>query len=104
MQAENCAESATTVAPQIAATVNSNAGLPPKKNPMIKQQKPLMAIATDVTTVLPMRSARRPPETHPIAPAPKTKNVETPARRECSPRLAAIITGTHVHIAYNSHI
>src|SRR5215213_11669652 len=73
-QDENCAESATTVAPQIAATSNNNNGLPPYSNPITRQQVPLIAMAHDVTKVRPTRSAIRPATTQPIAPAPITRN------------------------------
>src|ERR1043165_4698996 len=71
---ENCAEAATTLAPQITATSNSGHTLPPNKNPTSKQQLPLIAIATDVTTVRPTRSAIKPATTQPIAPDPITRN------------------------------
>src|SRR6185295_6551457 len=76
---ENCAESATTVAPQIAATSKSTNGLPPYKNPITRQHVPLIAIAHDVTNVRPIRSAINPATTQPIAPAPITMNDPTSA-------------------------
>src|SRR6185295_2592277 len=78
-QAENCAESATTDAPQMAATNNSRNGLPPYRKPIRRQQLPLSAIAHDVTTVRPTRSATRPAATLPTAPQPITKNEATSA-------------------------
>src|SRR5215211_4374992 len=98
---ENCAESATTVAPQIAATSNSNAGLPPYNNPITKQHVPLIAIAHDVTRVLPTRSAINPATTQPIAPAPITMNDPISASFGSpfwSARLERIITGIQIHI------
>src|SRR5687767_1031416 len=82
---ENCAESATTVAPQIAATNNSNNGFPPYSNPITKQQEPLIAMAHDVTRVLPIRSATNPATTQPIAPAPMTMNEPSSANRGSPP-------------------
>src|SRR4030095_2751774 len=73
-QAENCAESATTVAPQIAATNKSSKGIPQNRKPISRQQLPLIAIAHDVTTVRPMRSATNPAATQPTAPQPITRN------------------------------
>src|SRR5262249_13772632 len=77
---ENCAESATTLAPQITASNNNAHTAPPNKKPTSKQQLPLIAIATDVTTVRPTRAAMSPATTHPIAPDPITKNDPTSAR------------------------
>src|ERR1043165_7723797 len=104
---EHCAESATTLAPQTTASNNSGHTLPPNKNPTSKQQLPLIAIATDVTTVRPTRSAIRPATTHPIAPEPITRNDPASANVEstaaglpcCAARLARIITGIQIHIA-----
>src|SRR6267142_468278 len=73
-QAENCAESATTLAPQMAATISSRIGFAPNSNPIIRQQLPLIAIAHEVTIVRPTRSAIRPAETQPSAPQPTTRN------------------------------
>src|SRR5437667_10422240 len=73
-QAENCAESATTLAPQIAATIRRAIGWAPKNNPIIKQQLPLIVIATEVTIVLPRRSAMRPAMTQPMPPQPIITN------------------------------
>src|SRR4029450_8335477 len=104
---ENCAESATTVAPQIAATNNSNDGLPPNRKPTTKQQLPLIAIAHEVTTVRPTRSAIKPATAHPIAPAPITTNDPASASFGETPRAAKLdrnIKGIHVHIAYSSHM
>src|SRR4029079_3078165 len=98
---ENCAESATTVAPQIAATINSNTGLLPYNNPITKQHVPLIAIAHDVTRVLPTRSAIKPATTQPIAPAPITMNDPISANSELAFRIARlerIITGTQIHM------
>src|SRR5262245_31362009 len=104
---ENCAESATTLAPQITASNNSAHTLPPNKKPTSKQQLPLIAIATDVTTVRPTRSAISPATTHPIAPAPITANDPISAKIG-SPlwvvTLARIIVGIQTHIAYSSHM
>src|SRR6185312_7694632 len=71
---ENCAESATTVAPQIVATISSNTGLPPYSSPITKQHEPLIAMAHDVTVVRPTRSAINPATTQPTAPEPITRN------------------------------
>src|SRR3954463_1990356 len=79
---ENCAESATTLAPQITARNNNGHTLPPNRNPTSKQQLPLIAIATEVTTVLPTRSAIRPATTQPTAPDPITRNEPTSANVE----------------------
>src|SRR5215471_5760052 len=106
-QAENCAESATTLAPQIAATVKSTIGLAPNNNPISKQQLPLTAIAAEVTTVLPIRSAIKPANTHPTAPEPMTTKDPTSANAALllrAARLARIMKGIQVHIAYSSHM
>src|SRR5882672_12452989 len=81
-QAENWAESATTLAPQIAATIRSRIGFAPNSNPITRQQLPLIAIAHEVTIVRPTRSAIRPATTQPAAPQPITKNEETSASDE----------------------
>ena len=67
--AENCAESATTLAPQMAATASSSAGCAPNRKPTARQHAPLNIIAAEVTAVRPTRSARRPAATQPNAPA-----------------------------------
>src|SRR4029079_2278549 len=98
---ENCAESATTVAPQIAATTNSTTGLPPYNNPITKQHVPLIAIAHDVTRVLPTRSAINPATTQPIAPAPITMNdpISASSGSACpSALLERITTRTQTHL------
>src|SRR5438876_11715770 len=106
-QVENCAESATTLAPQIAATVKSSKGCAPKNNPIIKQQLPLIPMAHEVTIVRPARSATRPATTQPAAPLPITRNDPTSAhagsllRRE---RLARIMAGIQGHMASSSHL
>src|SRR5688500_16954389 len=104
---ENCAESATTLAPHTTASSNNNTGFPPNKNPTSKQQLPLIAMAHDVTIVRPTRSAINPATTHPIAPAPITRNDPTSEKMgfpPCAVTLARIITGTQIHIAYSSHM
>src|ERR1700754_704577 len=65
---ENCAESATTLAPQITASNNNGSALPPYKKPTSKQQLPLIAMDHDVTTARPTRPEINPATTHPIAP------------------------------------
>src|ERR1043166_6825261 len=57
---ENCAESATTLAPQITASNSNSERLPPNKNPTSNQQLPLIAMAPDVTIVRPTRSEIKP--------------------------------------------
>src|SRR5438067_9772765 len=106
-QAENCAESATTLAPQIAATIIRAIGCAPNSSPITRQQLPLIAIAAEVTIVLPTRSAMRPAMTQPTAPQPITTNDPTSANAGLLSRtdkLARIINGTQVHIAYSSHM
>src|SRR5688572_6509219 len=101
-QVENCAESATTLAPQIAATISSNKGCAPKNKPIIKQHPPLIPIAHEVTSVRPSRSASKPAMTQPAAPLPITRNEPASAQDGSLPRierLARIITGIQVHIA-----
>src|ERR1044072_2084976 len=105
--AENCAESATTLAPHTAATVKSSAGCAPNRKPTTTQHAPLTTIAAEVTTVRPTLSASRPATTHPTAPAPMTTNEAASASDAPCPRaerLARIITGAQVHIAYSSHM
>src|SRR5882724_205448 len=107
MQAENCGESAITVTPQTADTANKKNGLAPNRKPTSKQQVPLMAMAPEVTAVLPTRSASNPPPTQPSAPQPMIRNDENSASSEevcCAARLARIITGIQAHIAYSSHM
>src|SRR5215212_9958591 len=97
--AENCAESATTLAPHTAATPSSSAGCAPNRNPTVKQHAPLTTIAAEVTTVLPILSASRPAATQPNAPEPMTTNDAASASDAPCPRaerLARIITGAHV--------
>src|SRR6266567_9321425 len=106
-QVENCAESATTLAPQTAAIKSRKTGFAPKNIPTARQQLPLIAIAHEVTTVRPTLSAITPAAKQPTAPQPMTRNDATSASAGLSPckaRLARIITGTQVHIAYNSHM
>jgi hypothetical protein len=100
-QDENWAESATTVAPQMAATSNSKNGLPPYKNPITKQHVPLIAMAHDVTSVRPTRSAIKPATTQPTAPAAITINEPSSANRGspfCCAMLERIITGIQIHM------
>src|ERR1043165_111069 len=106
-QAENCAESATTLAPQMAATISNAIGLAPNNNPITRQQLPLIIIAAEVTIVLPTRSAIAPATTQPIAPHPMTRNDPTSASAGSllrAARLARIMKGIHVDIAYSSHM
>src|SRR5712692_3849342 len=101
-QAENCAESATTLAPQMAATIRSKIGLAPNRKPITRQQLPLIAMAHEVTTVRPTRSAISPAITHPAAPQPITRNEATSASDGSllrSDKLARIMNGIQVHIA-----
>src|SRR5216110_1276249 len=101
-QAENCAESATTLAPQMAATISNAIGLAPNRNPITKQQLPLIAIAADVTIVRPTRSAIAPATTQPIAPQPITRNDPISASAGSllrTERLARSMKGIQVHIA-----
>src|SRR3989442_16022568 len=101
-QAENCAESATTLAPQIAATTKSRIGFAPNSRPVTRQQLPLTAIAHDVTMVRPTRSAINPAITHPAPPQPITRNEATSAIDGSLFRidkLARIMKGIHVHMA-----
>src|SRR5512132_1299866 len=102
IQVENWAESATTLAPQTAAITSNQTGCAPNRAPTIRQQLPLIAMAHDVTVVLPMRSASNPADTQPMAPHPITKNDASSATElilSSAPRLALIITGAHAHIA-----
>src|SRR5438034_658905 len=74
---------------------------------MTPQQAPLMAMATEATIVLPTRSAKRPATMHPTAPLAITTNAAVSASHAGSPlaaRLARIMAGAHVHIAYSSHM
>src|SRR5262245_552030 len=106
-QAENWAESATTLAPQTAATIRRAEGGAPNKNPTTRQQLPLTIIAAEVTIVRPARSAIKPAITQPAAPQPITRNDATSASAGLLPRwakLARIMNGIQVHIAYNSHM
>src|ERR1700719_2930131 len=71
--AENCGESATTEAPQTKSSVRSASGgdaRPAIAN--IKQQSPESESETAATRALPHRSVKRPPMTHPNAPAEMT--------------------------------
>jgi len=53
MLAENCAESATMLAPQTIQITTRTTGGPPKKKPMTRAQVPLTAIAPMVNDVRP---------------------------------------------------
>src|SRR2546425_9925548 len=102
MQVENCAESATTLAPQTAAINSRNNGFAPNTRPTIRQQLPLIAIAQEVTTVRPTRSAIKPAITQPAAPQPITRNEPTSANAGSllrSAKLARSMNGIQVHIA-----
>src|SRR5260370_21801093 len=104
-QAENCAESATTLAPQIAATIKSAIGFIPNRKPITRQQLPLIAIAQEVTIVRPTRSAIKPAITQPAAPQPITRNEATSASDGSllrADRLTRIMNEIHVHLAYKS--
>src|ERR1051325_7294833 len=99
-QAENCAESATTDAPQMLATASSSHGSAPKSSPIVKEHAPLIPIAHEVVSVRPALSPKRPPATQPISPAPITRKDAASARAGAAPlcaRLARIITGDQVH-------
>src|SRR2546430_2647275 len=58
-QAENCAESAMTLAPQMAATISNAIGFAPNNNPIKRQQIPLIAIAADAVNEIRCRFAER---------------------------------------------
>ena len=89
------------------ATTRSQTGLAERKNPITRQQAPEIAIAQEVTSVRPTRSAIRPAATHPTAPEPITRKAAASARECALPRASSverITTGAHVHIAYSSHM
>ncbi|GEM_PF-4472200 len=79
--AENCAESATTANPQTRPRAKTSHGFAPKRRPETRQHKPLMAIPTDVTAVLPKRSASFPARRQPAPPAAMTAKAAGAAQR-----------------------
>ena len=79
--AENCAESATTVMPQMENNSTTSHGAPPKANPTSRAQVPLMPIAPMVRVVRPTRSAKNPPARQPAAPSPIVVKVTSLALR-----------------------
>src|SRR5712692_7674074 len=113
---ENCAESATTLTPQISSRGSNAHSVPPNSMPTVSAQLPDSTIAQLVTQVRPSRSAYFPPNQLPTAPTPMTTNVTragspSPAafpppcpvpRRIAS--LAATNAAIQVHIAYSSHM
>ena len=78
-------------------------GAAPNRNPIASALAPLQAIATIVTVVRPARSATSPATTHPSPPEATTRNAPRLASdASLSPpaaKLAAMNSGTHVHIA-----
>src|SRR5205823_3546096 len=67
-RAENCAESATTVKPQMTAKMRRTASGAPKKSGDARAHAALASIAAPAIRALPQRSARNPAATHPIEP------------------------------------
>src|SRR2546425_1196101 len=77
---ENCAESATTVTPQISSSGSSVHSGPPNTMPTVSAQLPDSTIAQLVTQVRPTRSPYFPPSQQPIAPTPTTTKVTRAGR------------------------
>src|ERR1700722_2152108 len=73
--AENCAESAMTEMPQTSPIAMVRAGGPPKVALINSAQQPLTIMESDVTAVLPQRSASHPPPNAPSAPDAMIANV-----------------------------
>src|SRR5689334_2566227 len=108
---ENWAESAITAVPHTSMSTTTTAGASPYSAAAATQQAPLTAIAPIVTAGRPRASARTPPRMQPASPAtPMAVNAaSSTAVRDGSPspdaaKLAAAYAGTHVHIAYSSHM
>src|SRR5262245_11126146 len=106
--AENWAESAITVIPQTRPTAVTSAGVAPNRNPIKIAVPPLPAIAAIVSVVRPRVSASAPATTQPMPPlATTTKAAAADVPGSTVPAAtndAARNAGTHVHIAYNSHM
>src|SRR6185437_6432475 len=86
--AENCAESATMLTPQISVRAPSTTGDAAARNarPMPNAQQPLITIAVIVMVVRPNRSASEHAATQPIAPAATARNaimLETTTGNAC---------------------
>src|SRR5687768_4449174 len=101
----NCAESATTKKPQASATGASSHQLRPNVSPIKREHAPLAASARMTNRSRPMRSATRPPQTHPMPPtaivakeSKETKEgADDPADEPANERaLAARNAGIHV--------
>ncbi len=92
------------------AHATRSAGEPPNSTPMTAAQLPDTAIAMIVIVVRPMRSARNPAATQPIAPAATVANaasfaaVGATSPGNVSAKLACRKTPIHAHIAYSSHM
>src|SRR5687767_621468 len=105
--AENCAESATTDMPQMNASTIVRLYDQVDAGPMTSAQVPLIAIAMMVTRARPIRSARIPAMTQPMAPAAITAKASTGAHNgamACSRPACARKTPIVLHIANNSHM
>src|SRR3989442_6359754 len=72
---ENCAESATTLTPQISSSGSIAHTASPNRMPTVSAQLPDSTMAQLVTQVRPWRSAYFPPSQLPTAPTPTTTNV-----------------------------
>ena len=72
MQAENCAESATTENPHTRQTARRMDGFPPYNAPARTAHEPLIVIERIVTVVRPILSARYPARTQPAPPQATT--------------------------------
>src|SRR5437899_5963065 len=86
---ENCAESATTLTPQISSSGMSTQSAPPNSMPTVSAQQPDNTMAQLVTHVRPRRSPYFPPSQLPSAPTPTTRKVTragSPAIEASSPR------------------
>ncbi|MFO7533838.1 MAG: hypothetical protein R6W93_15375 [Candidatus Limnocylindrales bacterium] len=101
--AENCAESATTVTPQITATSVVRSGSAQKLCAVTTAALPLIAIAMMVSVVRPARSASSPAPMQPTPPtATTTKATRLAMAASSTPaaaKLASRNTGIHVHMA-----
>ena len=103
MQALNCAESATTVTPQAAASGHTAQG---GAQPMVAAQAPEASIASAAIRARLKRSASNPRATQPMAPAPTTSAVSAPAGQDapCAAPREARNSPTQAQTAYSSHM
>src|SRR5262245_17480991 len=100
MHAENCAESATTVRPQVRHTRTSIIGWRPNSPPTSRAHAPLIIREAMVSFVRPHLSASWPATRLPKPPAAITPNAARLAHGAATPallKLARRNSGSHAH-------